>query len=96
MARGPTNGWRTGTDPIQRWLRILTAVTCLGVFVYLAVFGQGGADRLATATLALGAVLVLLGYEGILKLPTISSGTAEVITQVVNEVTKDNTGDLEP
>jgi hypothetical protein len=70
VSRGPTNGWRSGSDPIQRWLRVVTAITCLGVFVYLAVNG-GGADRVATATLALGSVLVLLGYEGIVRLPVI-------------------------
>lgn len=68
-----TNGWRSGQDPIQRWLRILTALVCLGVFVYLAVAGMGGADRVVVIALALGAVLVLLGYEGILKLPIIGA-----------------------
>jgi len=74
LTRGrSTNGWRSGRDPIQRWLRILTALTCLGVFVYLAVVGAGGADRVVVIALALGAVLVLLGYEGVLKLPIIGA-----------------------
>lgn len=61
------NGWREGRDPIQRWLRILTSVCCLGVFVFLAVEPQR--RDWPTLALALGAVLVLLGYEAIVRLP---------------------------
>lgn len=80
-------GWKDGNDPIQRWLRVVTAVTCLGVFVYLAVLGEG-ADKVATATLALGSLLVLLGYEGVLRLPNVSSivkGAAELAEESVDE-----------
>lgn len=61
------NGWREGRDPIQRWLRILTAMVCLGVFAYLAV--EPERRDWPTLALALGAVLVLLGYEAIVRLP---------------------------
>jgi hypothetical protein len=63
------NGWRHGFDPIQRWLRVLTTLVVLGVFVYLVV-GDARPDRdLPTLALALGAVLTLLGYEGVVHLP---------------------------
>lgn len=62
-----TNGWRNGSDPIQRWLRVLTTVVILGVFVYLAVADP--VRDLPTVALAVGALLVLLGYEGIMQLP---------------------------
>lgn len=64
----PTNGWRQGRDPIQRWLRVVTTVVVLGVFVYLALGEERDVPVLA---LALGAVLVLLGYEGVVRLPFI-------------------------
>lgn len=67
-----TNGWRDGRDPIQRWLRIVTTIVVLGVFVFLSVSpASGGADRIVVIALALGAVLLLLGYEGVVKLPII-------------------------
>ena len=68
----PKNGWREGRDPIQRWLRVVTTVVVLGVFVWLAVIDERrhGDDVLVLA-LALGAVLVLLGYEGVVRLPYI-------------------------
>lgn len=61
--------WRSGHDPIQRWLRILTVVVLLGVFVYLAVDPDRGFDAEPTIALALGAILLLLGYEGVIRLP---------------------------
>jgi len=61
------NGWREGRDPIQRWLRIITSFACLGVFVFLAV--EPTRRDWPTLALALGAVLVLLGYEAIVRLP---------------------------
>jgi hypothetical protein len=64
-----TNGWREGRDPIQRLLRILTTLVCLGVFVYMVVDPGRSVDDWPTIALALGAVLVLLGYEGIVRLP---------------------------
>lgn len=65
----PTNGWRLGRDPIQRWLRIVTTIVVLAVFVYLAIGQDRGSDDLVVIALALGAVLVLLGYEGVIRLP---------------------------
>lgn len=64
------NGWRQGRDPVQRWLRILTALVCLGVFVFLTVAGRG-IDDVPIIALAMGALLLLLGYEGVVRLPTI-------------------------
>jgi hypothetical protein len=61
------NGWREGRDPIQRWLRIITSFACLGVFVFLAV--EPERRDWPTLALALGAVLVLAGYEAIVRLP---------------------------
>jgi hypothetical protein len=68
---GPTNGWRSGRDPVQRRLRIVTVVVCLGVFAYLAIDPDRTLDVIPTAGLALGAVLLLLGYEGAVRLPGI-------------------------
>ncbi|HSW42693.1 MAG TPA: hypothetical protein VLM76_09315 [Patescibacteria group bacterium] len=61
------NGWRGGHDPIQRWLRAVTAVACLVVFVWLAV--DPARRDWPTLTIALGALLILLGYEAIVRLP---------------------------
>ena len=63
-----TNGWRHGRDPVQRWLRIVTTVVVLGVFVYLAI-GESNHEDIVVLALALGSVLVLLGYEGVVRLP---------------------------
>lgn len=67
-----SNGWRAGYDPIQRWLRVVTTVVVLGVFVYLVVSDSDGSRDLPTLALALGAVLMLLGYEGVIRLPVLS------------------------
>jgi hypothetical protein len=67
----PTNGWRSGRDPVQRWLRAVTALTCLAVFVYLSVVRQT-VDVVPTLALALGALLLLLGYESAIRIPGIS------------------------
>jgi len=64
-----SNGWRAGYDPVQRWLRVLTVLVVLGVFVYLAVGDDQPTRDLPTLALALGAVLMLLGYEGVVRLP---------------------------
>jgi peptidoglycan/LPS O-acetylase OafA/YrhL len=66
------NGWRSGRDPIQRWLRVITTLVVLAVFVYLVVSDNAGTRDLPTLALALGAVLVLLGYEGVVRLPFLS------------------------
>lgn len=65
------NGWRTGRDPIQRWLRVVTVVVCLAVFAYLAATRQT-VDVVPTLALALGALLLLLGYEGAVRIPGIT------------------------
>lgn len=66
------NGWRAGTDPVLRWLRITTTLTLLGVFVYLAAIREGtSAEGVVIMALALGSVLLLLGYEGVIRLPMI-------------------------
>ncbi len=72
MTRG--NGWRTGRDPAQRWLRIVSGVVMLAVFVVLTVDPNRGADDLPTVALALGGLLILLGYEGLIRLPWVSRG----------------------
>lgn len=70
-----TDGWKGGRDPIQRWLRVVTTITVLGVFVYLAINqtdpDRRGTEVLVTLALALGAVLTLLGYERLIRLPMI-------------------------
>lgn len=67
----PTNGWRHGRDPVQRWLRVVTTMVVLAVFVYLAIGQDRGSDDVVVIALALGAVLMLLGYEGVVRLPFI-------------------------
>lgn len=63
----PDNGWRSGRDPIQRWLRIIASVICLVVFAWLAL--DPSRRDWPTLTISLGALLVLLGYEAIVRLP---------------------------
>jgi len=65
------NGWRGGRDPAQRVLRILAVVVFLGSFVYLIVDPNRHVDSVPVTALVLGCVLVLLGYEGIVRLPYI-------------------------
>ena len=69
-----TDPWRRGTDPILRLLRIIAAVVCLGVFVHGAVIAEADTDRLPSIFLAVGCLMVLLGYEGIVRLPGIGRG----------------------
>jgi hypothetical protein len=66
------NGWRHGHDPVQRWLRIVSVIVMLVIAVYLTIAPSTGTDRLVIITLALGALLVLLGYESIVHLPGLS------------------------
>jgi len=68
---GETNGWRQGKDPVQRWLRVVTAVVCLVVFVYVVVSPSRGSDDLVILAFAIGTLLMLLGYEGVVRLPFI-------------------------
>ena len=66
-----TNGWRSGHDPVQRWLRVVASILCLAVFVYLAVVRQS-VDVVPTLALAMGALLLLLGYESAIRIPGLS------------------------
>ena len=66
----PTNGWRTGRDPVQRWLRVGATVVTLAVFTVIAL--DPSRNDLPTLALALGATLVLLGYEAVVRVPGIS------------------------
>lgn len=68
-----TNGWRSGGDPAQRILRIVSAIVVLAVFTYLSISTDRSIDDLGVITLAVGVLLVLLGYEGIVRLPWIGS-----------------------
>ena len=69
MNKAPTNGWRSGQDPVQRRLRIVVSLVLLAVFVYVAVSPDTNIDDAPTITLALGALMMLLGYETLIKLP---------------------------
>jgi hypothetical protein len=76
----PTNGWRSGRDPVQRWLRVVTVLVCLAVFTYLSVVRQT-VDVVPTLALALGALLLLLGYESAIRIPGLSRETRETIAR---------------
>jgi hypothetical protein len=67
--RGP--GWQSGRDPVQRWLRIVSAAVFLGLSAYLLADGRGGATPLPAAGIAVGTLLILLGYERLIRLPGI-------------------------
>ena len=71
------NGWREGHDPAQRWLRIVSGVVMLTVFVVIAVDPARNTDDIPTLGLALGALLILLGYEGLVRLPGVTKGKDE-------------------
>ena len=70
MPKKGSNGWRDGSDPIQRWLRVVTTIVVLGVFVWIAL-GESRQNDILVLALALGALMVLLGYEGVVRLPYI-------------------------
>lgn len=70
--REPSNGWRTGQDPVQRRLRIVAVVVFGAVVVYLSVDrSRSVTDTIATIALLLAAIMILLGYERIVRLPYI-------------------------
>ena len=71
MSQYDDNGWRHGTDPLQRWLRVAATILTGAVVVYLVLDGQDGRRDLPSIGLALGAMLVLLGYESLVRLPGI-------------------------
>ena len=74
MGVDSSNGWRSGRDPVQRWLRVVTTLVCLGVFTYIAV-GRQTVDAVPTLALALGALLLLLGYESAIRIPGLTRDT---------------------
>ena len=65
----PTNGWRSGRDPVRYRLRAVTVIVCLGVFVFLVVDRRPVTEALPMAMIAVASVLILLGYERIARLP---------------------------
>jgi heme O synthase-like polyprenyltransferase len=68
----PTNGWTSGTDPLIRWLRAFTVIAFVVVFVIVALDNRR--EPVSTLTilgLAGGAVLILLGYAAVVRLPLI-------------------------
>lgn len=57
--------WRTG-DPILRWLRILSVIASLGLFVSLIgslVIDPSRDDNLPLDALLAGVILLQLGYD---------------------------------
>lgn len=81
----PTNGWRSGRDPVQRWLRVVAVITCLAVFAYLAIDPTRHVDVVPTLALALGAVLLLLGYESLVKIPGVTKDATTIERQVCKQ-----------
>jgi hypothetical protein len=66
------NGWRSGTDPLLRWLRSGTLVAFVFVFVFVALDRDRDPGAVMTIlALAGGAALILLGYQAVVKLPVI-------------------------
>jgi hypothetical protein len=72
------NGWRTGADPILRWLRTAAVVAFLVVFVVVSLDGDRDVTTEAPVLgIAVGAVLILLGYQGVIRLPMIGRDSRE-------------------
>lgn len=68
----PTNGWTSGTDPLIRWLRAFTVIAFVVVFVIVALDNRREpVSTLTILALAGGAVLILLGYAAVVRLPII-------------------------
>jgi|PlaIllAssembly_1097288.scaffolds.fasta_scaffold00389_3 amino acid permease len=71
-----SNGWRSGHDPIIRWLRTGATVAFIVVAVIVALDRERDASSLTAALgFIVGAVLILLGYASIIRLPYV--GTRE-------------------
>lgn len=69
--------WRTG-DPILRWLRILSVIASLGLFVSLIgslVIDPSRDDNLPLDALLAGVILLQLGYD--IFIPGLSRRTRE-------------------
>lgn len=68
------NGWRSGRDPVLRWLRAGTVVAFVAVFVLVSMDRERDTTAVLTILgLAGGAVLILLGYQGVVSLPIIGT-----------------------
>lgn len=66
--REPSNGWRTGEDPVQRRLRAVAVVVFLAVVTYLALDrSRSVVDTLGTIALLVGSIMTLLGYEQVAR-----------------------------
>jgi hypothetical protein len=75
---GPSNGWRSGTDPILRWLRTGTVIAFVIVFVVVALDrDRDTAHVLAVLGIVVGSVLILLGYQSVVRLPVIGRDDEE-------------------
>ncbi|HEY3546885.1 MAG TPA: hypothetical protein VGK17_12480 [Propionicimonas sp.] len=59
------DGWR---EPRLRLLRTLAVIVILALLVWLVAFEPGPTDTGAVGTLA-GALLVILGFEALIRLP---------------------------
>lgn len=78
MARGDGNGWRTGHDPILRWLRAGTVVAFVAVFVIVSLDRERDTTAvLSVLGIAAGSALILLGYAGVVRLPMIGRDEEE-------------------
>lgn len=66
------NGWRSGSDPIIRWLRAGMVVALVAVAVVVSLDRDRDiGSALPVLGLAVGAALILLGYAGVVRLPVI-------------------------
>lgn len=73
-----TNGWRAGTDPLLRWLRVAAVVVFLFVFVIVALDRERDPGAVLTIlALAAGGALILLGYAAVVRLPMIGRDDEE-------------------
>jgi hypothetical protein len=72
------NGWRSGTDPILRWLRAGTVIAFVVVVLVVALDrDRDTAHVLAVLGIVVGSVLILLGYQGVVRLPVIGRDDEE-------------------
>ena len=56
------NQWRSGRDPLLRWLRIISVIAFLGL-ITLVVLDPVRSSNIPLAALLVGACLLQLGYE---------------------------------
>lgn len=62
-------GWDGGSDPVQRWLRIVSVLVFLGLTVYLLSDRAAGVNVIPAVGIVVGTLLILLGYERLIRLP---------------------------